>query len=114
MAAMAGESPSLVATAIRSIWWGCSEAHARLSGAWSTFVALVERSLPSWLFLTVQTIFVVTLTVVLFVLAVCVAWVLLWKLVLSKIRFVVALKNELLLGQPSRPTHSRRRSRRAE
>jgi hypothetical protein len=86
-------------------------AGSELEGAWGSFVGLTERSMPAWLFAAVQTVFIVTLTVVIFVLAICVAWALLWKLVLSKIRFVVALKDELLLGQPSRPAQSRRRAR---
>jgi hypothetical protein len=86
-------------------------AGSALAGAWGGFVGLAERSMPAWLFAAVQTVFIVTLTVVIFVLAICVAWALLWKLVLSKIRFVVALKDELLLGQPSRPAQSRRRAR---
>ena len=88
---------------LRSAWWACGEAQASASAAWSTFVALIERSLPGPLFLALQTAFVFATTVVLFALAVGVAWALLWKLVLSKIRFVVALKNELLLSQPTRP-----------
>jgi hypothetical protein len=106
---MAGEGALL--TAIRSMWWACGEAQASASAAWSALVALVERCLPRPLFLALQTLFVVATTVVLFALAVGVAWALLWKLVLSKIRFVVALKNELLLGQPTRPAPGRSAAR---
>lgn len=96
--------------ALVQIWQVLAEVGRAVSRGWSAAVALVEASLPAWLYVTVQTVFIVTTTVVLFVLAVCVAWALLWKLVLSKIKFVVALKNELLLGEPSRPTHGRRRT----
>lgn len=83
-----------------SVWW---QVIATVNSTATAVVSLVERTLPAWLFVTVQTIFVVSTTVVLFVLAVGIAWALLWKLVLSKIHFFVALKNELLLGQPSMP-----------
>ncbi|KAG8465564.1 hypothetical protein KFE25_002871 [Diacronema lutheri] len=99
-----------MADVVKTVFWATRELAASVASAWSALVALVEHSLPTWLFLTVQTAFIVTTTVILFMLAVCVAWALLWKLVLSKIRFVVALKNELLLGEPSHPTQSRRRT----
>lgn len=108
---MAGEGEGALLSTIRSVWWACSEAQASAAAAWSAFVAIIERSLPGPLFLALQTVFVFAMTVVLFVLAIGVAWMLLWKLVLSKIRFVVALKNELLLGQPTRPAPGRSAAR---
>lgn len=100
----------MAAGVVERAWWVGRQACFGVAAAWSGLVELAERSLPAWLYAAVQTTFIVTATVVLFALAVCVAWALLWKLVLSKIRFVVALKNELLLGEPSRPAHGRRRT----
>lgn len=108
---MAAFGEGAESSVLRSAWRAVSEALASASAAWSALVALVERSLPSPLFLALQTVFVFASTIVLFALAVGAAWALLWKLVLSKIRFVVALKNELLLGQPTRPAPGRSAAR---
>lgn len=94
-------------------WWALTEAGTQVASSWSALTTTLERVLPPWLFATLQTAFVFAATIVLFVATICLAWVLLWKLVLSKIRFVVALKNELLLGQPSRPAPSSKRRQHA-
>mmetsp|Transcript_33894 Transcript_33894/g.84323 ORF Transcript_33894/g.84323 Transcript_33894/m.84323 type:complete len:117 (+) Transcript_33894:109-459(+) len=110
MAAAGALAPAVLALAhAREASYGLA---AGLAEGWGALIGLAEQSMPAWLFAAVQTVFIVALTAIIFVCAVCVAWGLLWKLVLSKIRFVVALKDELLLGQPSRPAaQSRRRAR---
>mmetsp|Transcript_28790 Transcript_28790/g.84372 ORF Transcript_28790/g.84372 Transcript_28790/m.84372 type:complete len:114 (-) Transcript_28790:323-664(-) len=104
-----GLQTSVLATALRGAFSAIAAAVSGVADAGAAAAATLEATLPAWLYASLQTAFVVVVSSTLFVCAISVAWVLLWKLVLSKIRFVVALKNELLLGQPSRPMHARRR-----
>lgn len=93
----------IMLASVRSLQWLVMEAWragcATLEGA----VVFLEAHLPSWVFLTLQSLVLTWLALSIFVAFIVVAWTLLWKLVLSKVRFIVALRNELLLGQPAKP-----------